>query len=490
LANAAFPPELKYKIEPLQLAYQAHKDSLAMESLMKTAIITYFEVEGLTHFNKLLTTRPFISNDWSPGLMRMLVSHEIIINEDPVVEATIRDGKIYWCIVFENQIYFRRPTHESIISHARAENRTWRLTWEKFREFKDAGKRTGTVAVTEERFVNRMLEHISEHNERALGSSTFKTINISPKEIWQELSTIGILDKKLRLSQSWYPFSNEKITLLSIKSDGIVYKYITKTLYEIANNSAYKESINFTMDIYRPARVSKEWAKTGRITNNKLTNIRTEIWDVGVYRELKYHAVNNVPYEIDHIPSQSKIMDLEHKKIWDPQKSVCEKEIGQIIQNNNSRNLRKSTALSEERLKELKKQKELIESTIKEHKEGLSFWGIYIDKELHKKGDTNGTSRAGQEGLSFYTSVKKHIDNLKEDLQLDKKEDPISLLQALGALRYMYSRMCKPQQHIAGHHFISETPGLFFSPQERMADRRQMDDFFVQEMQSIRASKF
>lgn len=467
LADMVFPPAFKTKLISLQLAYQANKSSAAMKSLLISAIQTYFKEEGVSLFKELLSGA-LVPEDWNPSLMRRLAGDEIIIIENPYVEATIQDGKIYWCINFGNQIYYRRPFYEPMISQARIQNRSWHLTWKEFRAFKDAGKRTGTVSITEERFVNAISPFVN--NDVA-----------SARRIWQELRTVGVLDKKLRLSQAWYPFSNESLDLKTIGTNSAIYQHISDILQQIANNNTFQETVAAGMTIYRPARVSKTWADHGKkvccVRNRKDPSHVTKIWDVGVSRELRDHAVSDIqlPYIADHIPSQSQI------------KSMCELKIQQRDQEISDYVRRNPHALRMPPydLSNLYQWKSYWISQLNDFKsdgKGLPLWSIYITKELDDTGDTTRVCKKAQENLSFYSSVKKHIDDLKKGL----KEETITLaqfIQALGAFRYMYSRMCKPISNINGRkYFIHDISFSFFGAADKSSDRREMDEFFIQEM--------
>lgn len=466
LADLVFPPVFKTKLISLQLAYQANKSSAAMKALLASAIQTYFEEEGVSLFKELLSGA-LVPEDWNPSLMRRLAGDEIIIIENPYVEATIQNGKIYWCINFGNQIYYRRPFYESIISQARIQNRSWHLTWKEFRAFKDAGKRTGTVSITEERFVKEISLFVNNNVDWAT-------------RIWQELKNVGVLDRKLRLSQAWYPFSNESILLNAVRTNTNLYQIISNILQQIANNNLFQEAITRDMIIYRPARVSKIWAKTGRITNNKDPSLITKIWDVGVSRELRDHAVpdEHLPCIADHIPSQSQVKIMCNAKI-----DQYQREISVYMQNNlyDLRNIPQDLLI-------LHQWKNYWENELKAFKsdgKGLPLWSIYITKELDDTGDTTRVCKKAQENLSFYSSVKKHIDDLKRGL----KEGTITLtqfIQALGAFRYMYSRMCKQISNInGGKYFIHDISFSFFGATDKSSDRREMDEFFIQEMRIL-----
>lgn len=468
LENAEFPPVFKDKLAPLQLAYSANTSSLAVRSLLASAIVKYFEEEGLLCFNELLNG-PFIESEWCSNLMKILANGNIIIAENPYVLATIQNGKIYWCVVFGTRTIYRRPTHATIIAQAITDNRTWRLTWDEFRRFKDGGKRTGTVPVTKERFVETI----------DLGEAL-------AKKIWEELLSVGILNEKFCLSQEWYAFSGEKIILncVDIKKDNKIYQKIADALQNITRNQDHSEVVARGMEIYRPARVSKIWASTGRVTQCHTDNVATtKLWDVGVYRELRDQSIpQKPPCRIDHIPSRSQV------------KMMCQTHIDQCLQEMNTytrinprelRNPPQDLLQLQKKHQNLKTQLETFEND----KKGLPLWSVYIPKEIDDTGDTTGTCKKAQKDLSFYSSVKKHIDDLKKGL----KTGAFTLnqvLHALGAFRYMYSRMCKPISHINKQNFIHDISYSFFGPGEKSNDRKQMDNLFIEEMKSFQEVSF
>lgn len=459
IANYKFPPVFGVKLNSLQEALQIFKASLSNKPLLETVIANYFMEEGAEYFNQLLNST-WESQHWNSELMRYLAGTEIIINENPYVEATIKDGKIYWGTVIHHNIYYRRPHHEPFILDARRENRSWRQNWEEFRKFKDSGKRTGTVQVTEERFVNELLLFLGNDRQWA-------------QRIWQELCRIGILDKKYRISQSWYPVSNENITLISLQNRVNLYSHIANILERITNNDAYKETIVDNLFIYRPAMFSKNWAKTGRITNNKKIEQKTRTWDVGVSRELRDHVEVGQSFIIDHIPSQSQI------------KMLCEENMRQIAQKAESYKQNNPYYLREnpQELAILNSEWQAWESQLNEFqndKAGLPHWCIYIPKELDNTGDTTRTSKKDQQMLSFFTSVKKHLEDLKKS-----NISSSQYLQALGAFRYMYSRLCKKIDNIHNTHFIHKIAYEFFGTNEKTRERGAMDELFLQEMKTL-----
>lgn len=467
IAELEFPPSFRSKLTPLQLAYKANKSSVAMKSLLEKAIETYFEEEGEALFKQLLN-RALVPEDWTSSLMRKLAGDEIIIVEDPYVEATIKDGKIYWCIHFGNHIYFRKPQHQPFIEQARAQNCSWHSTWKEFRVIKDAGKRTGTVAITEERFVNAIAPNLN--NDRSWGA-----------QIWQELRDIKILNKNMRLSQAWHPFSNTILILNSIGAYKHLYQIIADILEQIANNVVFQEKISEGITIFRPARVSKTWTEeNGLVRNRKKPSQETKIWDVSVYRELADHAIpkEQLPCIIDHIPSKSQV------------KLLCESKIQQENQKINNYasinpHVLRNTPSELLRLIESKLYWEQQLQSFIDDKKGLPLWSIYITKELDDTGDTTRVCKRDQAKLSFYSSVKKHIDDLKKGLR-DGTLSVTEYLQALGAFRYLYSRMSKEIDNIKSDKiFIHPISFNFFRGADKSNERKEMDEFFIREIRVV-----
>lgn len=467
IANYKFPSVVHVKLSSLQDALQIFKASESIRPLMEEAISRYFMEEGFEHFKQLLNGT-WETQQWNTELMRFLAGNEIIINQNPYVEATIKDGKVYWGVVIGNYMYYRRPHHENIILDARRENRTWYQTWEEFRKFKDSGKRSGTVQVTEERFVNEFTPIIDNNQLLA-------------QRIWQELCKIGILDKKHRISQAWYPFSNENIILPSLQVNNkmavALYPKIADTLKCMTNNEAYKETIIDNLFIYRPAMFSKNWFGTGKVTNNKKSEITTRVWDVGVARELRDHTPPGQSCIKDHIPSKSQIKMFCEEKILQINQTI------QTYQQNNLHELRDKPQEIEILSQERNYWTEQLDA-FKHDKDGLSYWCIYITKELDNTGDTTRTSKKEQQSLSFFTSVKKHLDDLK--IELDRNTiSSNQYLQALGAFRYMYSRLCKKIANIQSTNFINEISFGFFGTHDKARERGAMDELFLQEIKTF-----
>ncbi len=117
---------------------------------------------------------------------------DINFHQEPLVEATIQEGKINWRIVTNAQVLYTRQKEFNF-----AHTNPWRMTWEQFRLFKDSGKRSGTVAITLKRFLQCLPK---QHQEQATA-------------VWQELKNKNILTDKNRLSDGWRVIAGNQIEL-------------------------------------------------------------------------------------------------------------------------------------------------------------------------------------------------------------------------------------------------------------------------------------
>ncbi len=463
--NSRFPPIFKDKLSPLQQAYQAHQDDPDQKPLLEQLLQNYFDKQGISLFINDILKKPFVADDWSDDLTKTLAGSDITIPDDTLVEATIKDGKVYWCVHYGTyKITYRREncspdySHKNIIEEARNQNRTFSLTWKKFRTFKDAGKRTGTVEVTEDRFANEF-----QGKPRAWSNN-----------IHDQLIDIGILNCDThKLSRGWYPLSQITIKLQNVTEYD--YQKIATALKNITNNPAYQEEFSPGLTMYRPACASKNWAGTGLIQNDIKGNFditRSKPWDVAVYSELHTYSTKDNGFEADHIPSKAQIKRAHANETLQ-------------AQNNLTTLLAYSTesAMQGYDVKANSKHWQKRLNFFKSKGEGpKGFWCIYVTKSQHDFNPTTRLSEKEQAKLTPYDSIKKYLDIFEEDL----KQSKITLTQFIyitGAFRYLVSRMCKDIDNIENEeskNFIYNEPNYFFSTP---AARKQLDDLFINKIQ-------
>ncbi len=463
--NSRFPPVFKEKLSPLQQVYQAHHDDPDQKPLLEKLLQNYFDKQGFSLFINEVLKKPFVADDWSDDLAKNLAGSEIKVPDDALVEATIQDGKVYWCVHYgAYKVTYRREncgqdySHKNIIDEARHQKRTFSLTWKKFRTFKDAGKRTGTVEVTEDRFAN-------EFQDKPRWWSN---------DIHDQLTEIGILDcDTYKLSRGWYPLSQVHIQLRNVTEYD--YQRIATALKNITNNPVYQEEFSPGLPIYRPACASKNWAGTGLIQNDIKGNFeitQSKPWDVAVYSELHAYAASGNGYEADHIPSKAQIK-LAHAS-----------ETLQAKNNLNSLlSYPREYAMQGYDVKAQIEHWQMRLNYFKSDGEGPSgFWCIYVTKPQHDFNPTTRLSEKEQAKLSPYDSIKKYLEIFEEDLK-QSKITPTQFIQILGAFRYLVSRMCKNienVENVESKKFIHSDSNCFFSTP---AAKKQLDDLFISKMQ-------
>lgn len=259
LQGHRFPDEFGDEFLSLQNAYLQNKKNTAVKVCLQEAISIYFKTKGLQCFKSVLESE-FDEKQWSSYLLFILIiglklDKNLKIN--PVVECTIHGSKIFWRIKdAENNILYQRHDDEYF------ENaKTWIMTWESFRNFKDSGKRSGTVEITQDRFVDYFPK---ESRPQA-------------RVVWDELKTMGILNNRNRLSDGWRVLVGKNLFLKSISHSEcvIVKKDLIAALKPFKNKELTKEMLtDWTQEnwggkfIYRMELVWDQLKKNGDIDDN------------------------------------------------------------------------------------------------------------------------------------------------------------------------------------------------------------------------------
>lgn len=458
-----FPVPAFEQLVSAQKCLSDFKDEPENRALIEQLIVNYFTETRVEQFIELLNQVPS-HYFWNPQLLQHLAGSDIIIHTQPYVEATIKNGKIYWNLIVDHQFYAIRESHRTLVEDAMARHQSWRLTWKQFRVFKNGGKRIGNVEITQMRFVEELQKS--------------RIAQESASRIWRELCEQGVLTKNYRLSNAWAALSAETVSLKSVLNNEW-YPLIAQALENISNNPRHAEIMPFQLPIYRPSLVTKKWFKSKRVCNNleQKNYYATRPWDVSVHSDLSAYTLPNLstPYIIDHIPSKSQI------------KSYCLDRIAQCKRNielyrSTSHNLRQ---MPHEiiRLEQQKTDFENEYEILKKDNKGSNLWCINITKELDDLGDTTRTPQQRQKALSFFTSIKKHLDDLKKFMNEGKFSIEEYLL-ALGAFRYMYSRFCKKIKNVQNTQSIHPISYHFFGLPEQAERRAEIDQFFIEEMQN------
>ncbi len=326
----AFPPGFSEELDSLQLACRKQKrDSIkkGIKGVMRELIDEGFAQNFLSHMREASEAT---LEEWSPEFLRRL-SERLGIQEEgePLVQAGIKNGKIYWRIVQGNTEVYRRPLRGDFhFDFELEENKTWYMHWQQFRIFKDAGKRSGTVEITQEIFAEVFME------KRCTDSDTLETKEYEKRRgsnFWCLLKKYEILNHRNRISQEWRVMRNEP--LRKFIPDLSLCPVIIDTLYSIASNKKYIDpGIPKEFIYYRPERTPKLRTRNLRVKNKepKKEQNRTRLWDVSTYSDLDAHRnpeeakkelgedqiLNN-----DHIPSAAALdvkgkQDENHGKCW------------------------------------------------------------------------------------------------------------------------------------------------------------------------------
>ncbi len=225
LINAAFrlhsfPAVSHEKLGVLQLAYQKHGDDLDLVFIMEEAIKTHITNSGFEIFQNYLGA-PFDAEQWNTGFLLFLANElNIPLTIEKVVEGYIQNGKVNWRILEGDNVFYPK---QNLQDEDFAQAQTWRMSWEQFRLFKDSGKRSGTVAITKQRFVE----------------SFATAYQYQAAFVWSELKRKGILNAKDRLSEPWRMVSNDVMKLQSLTNSDLVIRMenIKKCLKELKDTN-------------------------------------------------------------------------------------------------------------------------------------------------------------------------------------------------------------------------------------------------------------
>lgn len=325
---------------------------------------------------------PFEADKWQTSFLSFVAKAlDIEIQNQPLVQLAIQEGKIYWRIINgESVLYDRTARKNPTDAFDFTTANTITMTWEQFRLFKDSGKRGGSVAITEQIFVNELK------SEPPTAAS----------QIWAELKRQRILNNNDRLSYGWRFVSGE----VKLPIHAVNYNQISKTLNRISTNINYAEQINAIPNaiIYRPERSPRSWASTGRVTytDSKSNDNQVKLWDVSIFSDLDTHAETGDGLEHDHIPSTCFLNSF------------------------------------------VKKHRELTRESIVE---GRKDWTcIALPEELHGAGKSHGKgakAQAKQITSPFLDEVNDYLDKLEQKWQHTPVIDD-EYLEALGAFRNMY----------------------------------------------------
>ena len=437
LENHVFPTGVETEqLASLKTAYKACGILPGVGALIEQSILEYFKLCGYAHFSNLLG-KTFVDDHWGSSFLIYLINTlDINIENDPLIVLAIQEGKVYWKYVCGERILHDRTAQKDPRNAFNFdEAKTISMTWEQFREFKDAGKRGGTVAITKDRFALKF-----PRMQRTVADA-----------IWDNLKALGVLNNNNRLSHAWrcttgdvpLPYIEDRVmaiggkrTSTEAKKETANYQETISALNSMSNDRQYAETIGRThpVTIFRPDRSPKSWASTGRVTNDdgKSASHQVKPWDISVYSDLNSHAVTDDNLDHDHIPSTKFLKKIKSE----------------------------STA-----------QGQALEQVNREDKDS---WGcIAISHDLHKQGLSHSESAANQAKRitkPFLDEVSDYLDKLEMNWQHTLLIDN-EYLKALGAFRYLYRCNTTGKTGVIPYGFFNENPDLRKEIDQLLIDR-------------------
>lgn len=300
LNNESFPIDNKeFSIECNSYA-NGKEIPVPIKKLKKVTIREWVSGTIYESIQELLLKPTFNPNKWRSSFLIFLANRlKIEIDDQSLVQLLIKQGKVQWRVVKGKKVVCNRtagkyPDEKFDFSQAIS------MTWELFREFKDSGKRGGSVAITKERLIKEYPE-----DEETLAI-----------EVWNQLKTEGFLDKNNRLSDKW----RFATSTLDLGIEDLDYSDLLKKINRISSNEKYCETFKnwgFEAKIFRPDRSPKKVKKEG-IDKISICNLKPKSdlnavkrFDVSIYDELKSHETEGDALEHDHIPS---VLTLKKKK--------------------------------------------------------------------------------------------------------------------------------------------------------------------------------
>lgn len=383
LQQLTIPGLQNNKLAHLQLAYSENKNNPAIEPHVKQAIIELVKTEIFSIFCEYINHEITVAEElkWNDEFLKYIIQkHNLIIDEEPVVEAAIIDGKVKWRIVKGNQYLLERHVFSV------QPDKLWRMPWELFRVFKDSGKRGSHIRISKEIFRQHFLELYAvraqgqadviwerlksygilnknnrlSHGWRALKSSNiyfairwenvvvaigvicngeFKPIpqNLfqahfpeyyqeQAGRVWQYLKQVRFLTEENILTYNWNQFQNSVSKALD-DFDSWQYDAITQVFNRI-HELAYPEVIQQIPHarIQRFERSPKKWCSTARVQNHKPDSLdnATRLFNVSVYDDLSTHALPGDKLDHDHIPACAAVKNTAQRIVIEHDEHIAQ----------------------------------------------------------------------------------------------------------------------------------------------------------------------
>lgn len=319
-----FPSPIEDAICSIRQAYQDNKKSSA-ETFLKSAIDALVTEKVFPAFNKLLQQT---SEDYYPGeLIHFLAKQlNIVLDEPRLVQVAIKDGKIYWRVKKGDIVIYDRQTAKRKPAFTFTEENSLDMTEDQFREFKDTGKRYGTVKITRELFANYFNEELRNQ----------------ARAVWDELKEKAILDQKNRLSGIWRMASGETIPLNALTDPKWVIskdqlKDILKTLRGKKSTSftylnfiqACKNKFGYINEQQFVSIFNVLWAKNvlnvvSRNSTDAICTVKSLVFkeeDILPPFQLTYNDVVEALYDIANDTKQAELIEKLNATIYRPERS-------------------------------------------------------------------------------------------------------------------------------------------------------------------------
>jgi hypothetical protein len=436
-SNLKIPNSGKF-LDSWQTTYVCADNSSSIKKHLEDALKVYFNKRGFSEFLSILDN-DFNEKNWNSNIVEFFVDYfKIKLPPELTVDITIKDGKIYWRILEGEKVRYdhsKKNGKTSIFDESSQSGSTFQMTLEKFKMFKNAGKRNSTVKVTKDLFsagwVNLLEPKSAKAKENAITRAEY---------IWGQLKKAGILDDRDRLSENWRSLSSVTIKIPKFKYEEHEYRKIAEVIYTIVNEPLNAKKIHSPEgDLYfsnfREDCSPKTWAKTGQVTNkNPLKKCNTvKLWDVGSYEDLNKHAKSNDGLEHDHIPATSYLNTIS------------------------------KTHKLEEDLK--------------------NWWAIAVPEELHSQSETYQKKQKQILSTDFKSNIQAYFELLQS-----LKDNPEYGFMAIAALRHLYRCQVKEHKPVLTTNYknevksiqpIGRTPNLCFCKPKY---RQKLDDMFVAEI--------
>ena len=423
-------------LDSLQATYVLAKNGSSTKKHLQDAIKAHFDESGFSEFSTILNN-DFNEKNWNSNLVKFFADYfKIKLPLELMVDITIKDGKIHWRILEGEDVHYDRSEANgktSIFKKLSQSGSTFQMTLEKFKIFKNAGKRNSTVKVTKNLFsagwVNLLEPKSAKAKENAITRAEY---------IWDQLKKAGILDDRDRLSENWRSLSSVTITIPKFKNDE--FPKIAELIYSIVNNPLNAKKIQspegdiLYFSNFREDRSPKTWAMTGQVTNKEPKNEfnHVELWDVAIYKDLNSHAKSDDRLDHDHIPATSylKTISKTHK----------------------------------------------LEEDLK------NWWAVSVPEDLHSQTETYKKNRNDIAASDFMSNIQTYF-NLLQSL----KNSPKYGFMAIAALRHLYRCQVKKHKPVSIPNKNSKlipqpiglTPNLCFNESK---NRENLDAMFVAEI--------